>query len=163
MPLAWWLGDIIAEPECAVGGERLCDFGEDFFECLRGEAVEEAVGDDELVLALRQWMLADVCLNKLDVLEFGGGEPLPCALQHSGAEVEDVDWVRGVAPDPLLEETSVAFAEDECGVEWAEFDRVDVCVAHGLEGFAHEGIFHQGIDFGESSEAVRWSHVWWRC
>jgi hypothetical protein len=105
--------EVRGEPESS-GGEGGSDAGDEGFECGLGEAVEEEVGDDEVV---------GFCFDGegqgagvVDLETVGGGRFAPLAeeLEHGGAGVDCIGLDVWVASEKLREEATVSIAEDEC-------------------------------------------------
>lgn len=90
------------------GGGELSHHGREFF---RAEAIEDEVGDDEIVAGRGRFPREYVGVDKLDPC--GRTGPGAGELKHGSAGIDAGDFGPRMAAEQLGKESAVAFAEDE--------------------------------------------------
>jgi hypothetical protein len=125
--------------------ERGSDAVDEGVEIGLGEAVEEEVGDDEIVRAF-EGCGEDVGVvgAEADVYVWSGGfAALPEEFEHGGAGVYGISVDVLVVCKELGEETTVSIAYDQCAAVVEEL--WEVVEAAVLEGFAEGKVFEPAI------------------
>lgn len=138
------------EPERA-GSEVRAEAGDEGGGFRFGQAIEEEVGDDEVVAVGGRVEAAGVGA--------GGGEPMARAdaggsvgeqAEHGGAEVDGVGVEIRMAGEKTGEEAAVAIAQDERLAGWGE--RGQVMEAAAFEKGSEGEIFPRPVDAGDVIE-----------
>jgi hypothetical protein len=109
-----WDAEVGDEPE-GLGGEVRSDLGDEDFELGLGEAVEEEVGDDQVVFFRGRGAEGEgVGFVGLEAIGERGAT-LAKEMEHGGAGVDSFGLEVGVLSEELGEEAAVAVAQDEGG------------------------------------------------
>jgi hypothetical protein len=109
LPPGGWFPEIGQQP-VGAGSSGASEFCHDRRERSFREAVENEMSHDQVVRAGGQFRGTDILWNETDTL---GGEPFSGEVNHAGAGLEAIDRCLGMEFHELLEEATIALAEDE--------------------------------------------------
>jgi len=156
-------GDLeFGDEPAGVGGTGGDDDGGEALDLGRGEAVEEEMGDDEVVGgAIVNGGGARVELERIEAMGAhagggaGAGDAAAEQSEHTGAGVDSVGVKLRVETEKAGEETAVAIAEDESAAGAHEMRQLSEAAAGKVRTEAQ--VFEPAVRAGDQVEVGRWN------